>query len=298
MLHIIWEIIKVILIILLSIVGILFIFVLLMLLCPFTYSISAQKKGDIFANLNIGWLAYLIIIKTEYVDENLSVTLKILGIPIRLGRKKRKDKTTQQEAFERENVEQESEEAEILIVLENDNSDIKIDDKDIGKAEKKVKADDADKKHVKPDDIKKNKKKKKDKSKNNEKNQQKSSIIHKLKLIIAQLKDERNKRILALLKKQILKVLKHIFPRKIQADIVFGAGDPAYTGEILALLSIIYTWSRGRITVTPDFENVIFEGSIKARGHIITGVLLIIMIRIVLNKDIRKLIAEYKSRRK
>lgn len=67
---------------------------------------------------------------------------------------------------------------------------------------------------------------------------------------------------------RIGKILKSIRPRKVHADIYFGADSPDTTGYICAGYGILCSHLGKNIVFTPDFEQAIFKGSIYAAGHI------------------------------
>ena len=85
------------------------------------------------------------------------------------------------------------------------------------------------------------------------------------------------------------KLLKHILPRKLKANIIYGTGDPCSTGQILGALSILYSMYGDRVTIIPDFENQRFEGNAMARGRIRLVTILIIVIKLILDKRFRQL---------
>lgn len=85
-------------------------------------------------------------------------------------------------------------------------------------------------------------------------------------------------------------LLQHICPKKIKGDLLIGTGDPASTGQVLAICGILYPFLGNQIAVTPDFEQQIVEGKLLIKGRIT----LFRMIRcawiIYFNKDMRRVI--------
>lgn len=93
------------------------------------------------------------------------------------------------------------------------------------------------------------------------------------------------------LKGILLKVLKHILPQKLHAKVKFGFEDPATTGKILGVASVLYGVYGEKLELEPDFENVILEGEYKLKGRIRAFNLLIAALKIYFNKWLREFIA-------
>jgi hypothetical protein len=111
-----------------------------------------------------------------------------------------------------------------------------------------------------------------------------ANIKQKISLIKAFIKDEINKEVFKLTFKSLIKILKHIMPRKLKSSIVFGTGDPCSTGQTLGVLAFLYSFYGDKIQITPDFENKIFEGRHYAKGRIRLVTILIIVIKLILDK--------------
>lgn len=116
-----------------------------------------------------------------------------------------------------------------------------------------------------------------------------AEIKRKGGLILDFIRDEINKEGFHLTYGSIRKFLKHILPRKLKANIIYGTGDPCSTGQILGALSILYSIYGDKLTIIPDFENQRFEGNAMARGRIRLVTILIIVIKLILDKRFRQL---------
>jgi hypothetical protein len=115
------------------------------------------------------------------------------------------------------------------------------------------------------------------------------SIHQKFKLILEFLKDEINKEGFHITFQSIKRLFKHILPTKLQSKIIFGTGDPCSTGQALGFLSILYSFYGDKITIIPDFENSRFEGEHYVRGRIRLVTILIIVIKLILDKRFKQL---------
>lgn len=108
---------------------------------------------------------------------------------------------------------------------------------------------------------------------------------------IEYLRQEEAKLAIRGLKDILLKVLKHILPQKLHAKLKFGFEDPATTGKILGVASVLYGVYGDNLELEPDFDNVILEGEYKLKGRIRTFTLLIAALKIYFNKWLREFIA-------
>ena len=92
--------------------------------------------------------------------------------------------------------------------------------------------------------------------------------------VLGILKDKNNTSI-------IVKILKHIRPRKIRASMVIGLPDPSNTGLLFGGLSILMVIWPGKYKLRPDFENEVLKGNITAKGIVSVILLAIYAIKIL-----------------
>lgn len=88
-------------------------------------------------------------------------------------------------------------------------------------------------------------------------------------------------------KQKFFFLLRHIGPRKLEGQMVFGTEDPAMTGQILGALCVLSSFTGGRLIVDADFEKPILAGSVFLKGHIRACHFLRAAIGLVLDKNIR-----------
>lgn len=115
-------------------------------------------------------------------------------------------------------------------------------------------------------------------------------IQDKLSYYIRILKREETKELLRLIIDQLQGIFRHVLPRKLDVRLHIGTGDPASTGQILALQGMLYPILRGNVRIVPDFEEKHLEGTFSLKGRITAFVLLICALRVIINKNFRKLI--------
>ncbi len=116
-----------------------------------------------------------------------------------------------------------------------------------------------------------------------------SSFRNKLDLILNFLRDELNKEGMHLTFSSLKRLLKHVLPTKLKSKLIFGTGDPCSTGQALGAMSILYSFYGDKIQITPDFERNILEGEHFARGRIRLVTILIIVVKLILDKKFKQL---------
>lgn len=116
-----------------------------------------------------------------------------------------------------------------------------------------------------------------------------ANMKQKVNLILEFVRDEYNKEGFSIVFTSLKKLLKHILPTKLRSRLVFGTGDPCSTGQALGVISILYSFYGDKIVVIPDFEKKRFEGEHYARGRIRLVTVLIIVIKLILDKRFKQL---------
>lgn len=103
------------------------------------------------------------------------------------------------------------------------------------------------------------------------------------------LQEEDTKQLADEVVKQLVKLLKSIRPRHIKADILFGTGEPDTTGYVYGVYCMLLPFCGPKFLVTPDFEQKILQGELKASGHIIVFVVLLRILKVVFDKRLHLL---------
>ena len=115
------------------------------------------------------------------------------------------------------------------------------------------------------------------------------NINHKKDLIMDFLRDDINKEGFKLTYYSLKKLLKHVLPTKLQSRIAFGTGDPCSTGQALGVMGFLYSLYGDKVQIIPDFENQRLEGTHYARGRIRLVTILIIVIKLMIDKRFKEL---------
>ena len=66
---------------------------------------------------------------------------------------------------------------------------------------------------------------------------------------------------------QLKRIIKHIRPRKVKANIEFGTGDPASTMRVYGYYCMIYPFYGKQIIFTPDMEDKVFNLDATVSGR-------------------------------
>ena len=89
---------------------------------------------------------------------------------------------------------------------------------------------------------------------------------------------------------QVLALLKSIRPRKFTGKLLIGLGDPARTGQALAIYGILYPMVGSHIEVAPDFGQRVLEWDFFVKGKITVFRFLKIAWALFFSRDLRRLL--------
>ena len=109
------------------------------------------------------------------------------------------------------------------------------------------------------------------------------------------LQKEETRNAFSLCRRQLMRLLRHVAPRKVSGEIRFGFADPAQTGQIYGLYCASSVFHRYSVRMEPDFEEKIFQGQVHLKGRIRGITVLVFGLQILFDKNIRYLIKELKQ---
>lgn len=309
MLHIILLILKIIGICLLCLIGLLLLCIGLVLFVPVRYRASGsyiEKQLKLLGGVT--WLCHIISVRIFYDGEKQEdksrVLVKIFGIAIMDTAKKKTKKA--------------KEPKEAVLEVPKKPPREKVAEKKEKTKSRLPEIAQKPKAEVKKNEEKKSEEKK-DEAARVEHTKSKKSLLAKLTAFrqkmsdafkrlcdrletINQKKDklmdilfsEENKKTFILLKRSIFKLIRHILPRRIEGWIHCGTDNPEKTGRMLGWLAVFYPLYAERLKIAPDFEKEIFETKFLAAGRIQAFTFVSTGIKIMLNKDLRRIISEFK----
>lgn len=315
MLHIVWLILKIAGMILAGILLLLLLIIFLLLFVPVRYRITADRKtGELEpfrVQVKVTWLLHMVNVMFSFQKE-LYLRIRIFVFTIfrlpaeevkkekhlHFGRKK-PVKENAQDAAEKAAPEQKED--------KENKSEVKEDTEENAKEKTQTEETDETEKPEAPGKIKRLWEKIKEISAKiwdailNIQYTIKA-ICDKIKNIIANiqyyldiLQSDVFKASFAVSKKQLYRIFKSIRPAKCSINLLAGTGDPASTGQILAVYGILYPLIGNNVSVEADFgEQAILEGSLYMKGKITVFTLVMAGIRIYRDKNIRQLIKMFK----
>ena len=122
------------------------------------------------------------------------------------------------------------------------------------------------------------------------------AIVDKIKSFIEKIQSEEFKRAYTLCFTQLKRIWKNIRPKKVRANLVVGANDPAETGKILEFYSILYPIIGKHVNIMPDFDRFIVNGDFVIRGRITAFVTLWAALKVYRDENIRNVLKMFKDK--
>lgn len=111
------------------------------------------------------------------------------------------------------------------------------------------------------------------------------------------LKDDSYKEALNKIKTELINLLKAIMPYKLYLKAEFSAGSPDKTGMVLGILAMFPIGYKNKWKIRPDFEReeIYIDSAFDIKGHIFLYKILVIAIRVLVDKNCRKLYNEIRK---
>lgn len=284
-------ILKILGIVLLVLLGILLALLLIVLFVPVRYQGSGyREEGDpvpMHVQLKVTWLLHLVRVSFIY-PEQAFLKVKILFFQILPVKEKKKKASNKKEA---DGKKPKTDKKEVGSDVRDTASDQKISDEgntavEDGGDDRRTLLDFVRKLFSAIRNIKYTIRKIYDKI---------NHIIHNIRYYIKILQTESFKRAFVLCREQLLRLMKIVLPRKVSGTFTIGMEDPAATGQILSIYGILYPLIGDSITVIPDFEKPVMEGSFRFKGKITAFTLIRIAAKIYFDKDLKRVICLFKK---
>lgn len=275
----IFTILKVIGIILLVVLALILTALLCVLFVPVKYrAVGSFDNTDIRAKAHVSWLFHLFALHIEYADETDGY--------IRLAFVKRKLFDDADSDYENDEKAAEASDDDVMDEAAKTETEDKVSE-NTGD-EPKISAD--ENQHIKQQTKLAHQKtyKKPHKKQFKDKSEKIKNCIYKLK---REYSDERNKAAFLHLKKELFIILKRICPRRLKLTMVYSTGSPDTTGISLGILACFPVGYTNRWRITPDFESEkpYAKGSFDIKGHVIVISILAATLRILFDKNCRRL---------
>ena len=299
MLHILWLILKFILILLGIVLGLLLLAILLILFCPVRYRASGTKEQDDWKKIRgegqVSWLFHGVVLRAVWAEGNLQTSFRLFGIPVDKilnRRKKVKDYAGSEEIPEKPV----NAEAEKMI---SSSVDSQLQDA----PEKPQQETDSDKKEKKTSPVRKLL------SGIQSKRKRIWDRIHHIRATLGRvgtqitwwrdfLEHPRVQAGISLVWKHAKFLIRHVLPTKMDGEITFSTEDPSITGAILAVLGMTIPFHKNCVGVRPLFSGENYcQGNVRIKGRIYGIVFVRAAVSIYFNKNIKYVIRRWKTRR-
>lgn len=322
MLHILWMLIKFILILLGTVLGLAVLVLLLLLFCPVRYSAEALKETSSFketeAAVRVSWLFGGISFTFRRIQGKNTQKLCVFGIPVLSLLQKQKQKkaaagkvqTAEKSPLSEQPTEKPLPETKISLPQEKkpdipygsaeakQKKDPETGTSDLSESDEKIRTENKNKISALPDKLKEIM----------DRLAQLPSMLSKIPLTIRRIYDKidwyrqffeypRTKEAVSLVLDRSKKLMHHIFPKKIKGKVTFGSEDPSITGTALAVLGMTMPFHKNRVEIVPVFDNQnILEGNIKIKGRIYGFVPVKMLAELYFNKNIKYIISRWKHK--
>lgn len=290
------NILKIIGIVLVVLLCILLVLILLVLFYPIKYRIlgtevyDKENKSDI--HIRLSWIFHLIGVNVD-IDPELTAGLRILFVKKNLMKDSdtsndRSDNNGDGGSCDSDSCNSDSIEAENMKNISE--TDIKNTD-NIAVAEEKINANATKAEKSVSEDEYTNATNAYSNNKGKEKIKRLTGKIKKI------LKDDSCKAALNKIKTELINLLKAIMPYKLYLKAEFSAGSPDKTGMVLGILAMFPIGYRNKWKIRPDFEReeIYIDSEFDIKGHIFLYKILVIAIRVLVDKNCRKLYNEIRK---
>lgn len=314
--EIVLLILKIIGLVLLILLGLVLLTVLLVVFFPISYKMTVSYQDNheekLVAKAKVHWLFHLLSVTLDYGAQGKRCVLRLLGIPITDflnpgSRSQKKPEKGPKPAKAKKTETQKTKTAK----LQNETRIKEQADQPVVPKSEETKREETKREETKQEETK-SEGAKNDNGQTARKGRMVERLLQKCREIrqkgmnvrdraeqwIEILGRERTKAAIRKAKDHVIRLLKHILPRKWKACITFGFEDPATTGTILGYYWMFIGLYGEHFICVPDFENKRFEGSMEAKGHIQVFCFLYVAYQFLCNKDLvylRKLGSEINS---
>ena len=279
------NILKIIGIVLVVLLCILLVLILLVLFYPVKYRIfgtevyDKENKSDI--HIRLSWIFHLIGVNVD-IDPELTAGLRILFVKKNL--MKDSDTSNDDENDRNDNADDgssydsganDNESAQKVVKKDVKDTDNNVSDNEDSYDSNDTSEEESDtEREIKKEKIKR--------------------ITAKIKKI---LKDDSCKEALNKIKTELINLLKAIMPYKLYLKAEFSAGSPDKTGMVLGILAMFPIGYKNKWKIRPDCEReeIYIDSAFDIKGHIFLYKILVIAIRVLVDKNCRKLYNEIRK---
>lgn len=260
----------------LKIIGILllviFFLAVLLIFHPMYYCVKGESEEQLYVKGYVWWLFQILRLEFEVKDSVTKIRVRIFGFPKNLNSDTKSNDFAEEIPNSTESGDFDT--AETIETVHKE-SDMKTTDGDI--------------KERKTDTGKQNKTSKEKKIKTTK--HRFSDLKGMFTGLKKEVSDERNKLAVSKFWQEFVYLLSHLKPKYIKTDISFSMGDPALTGQVTGVLSLLPVLYQYDAHIYPDFaaEEFYIRGNMAIKGHMALVHAIRSGIHILKDKNIRRL---------
>ena len=301
------TILKIIGIVLLAILALVLLILLIVLLVPLRLDLKARYDEEVRARVNISWLLKAALVRLEWLKDHGLLRVKLLGLKT-LMKKHLGDWGPQPEAKTEPAEETSVPDTETKTETEEKNPEKDSDAEKPGteNAEKPdtEQAKTPDGTEVKAESAEKteNKEEAPEEKAAEEKVQQKLDGEERLELLVEKLDgiegkwdeiqsllyDEKNRKTLRRIGKQLKRIGHHLAPTKFVLEGELGFDDPYTTGKIMGLLYSLYGIFGEHIRIQGNYEEPAMKFYLVLKGRIRLGLFVSVGLNLLLDGNLRR----------
>lgn len=277
---------------------------LLVLFFPVTYQVKGRKSDtEMMLRVKVNWLFGLARLRYSYPEPG-KLVCKVLFWNLLSAKKEKgtkKEQAESEDSTETNISDAQNQKRKAAEISQTGNSQLSQDADPSGSGESDATGGNASATDTASEDA--------EAAKTEEQSAQKKSLKEKISAIVDKIKsikdnvsyytqllqESTTKRILQRILDKVAAVLKHIRPRKLEADLLIGTGSPDTTGYLMGAYGVFLPVLGRKINITPDFTQAVIQGRIDIRGHITVLVLLINACKLIFDKELRILIKKLKN---
>lgn len=293
MLHTLLLVLKIIGIILLAILALVVLLLCVVLFVSLRYRgnmIAEENFDDLFLEMKFSWLFPLISGYARYSKRTLDWNVRIAWKKMNQGAIDAEVEKEEPQEIMQEKTETERQDEQLKTDAPTELTEETVPEID---------AVESDEDNKKASNSKREKKTKKKVSKIRYKFQELCDKIRKIKqtkdVVVTFLVDDIHQDVWRQLKRELIRILVYLKPKKIKGNLIFGFEDPYKTGVVLAVLSVLYPVYQENVNIYPDFEEQIIKGDLMIKGRIRIFFFVKVIVRLLLNRNVRKTYKDIKK---
>lgn len=305
-------------IVLLSILGLILLVLFLVLFVPVRYKAEGSfKENKPSFSARASWLLHLVSVRFTLGEEE-PLIIRVCGFKIKKKEEKKPD--FEEDTYETDDIKeypqvtddimlpvpespdepiQEETAPESQVMAESTSTESVVSEPVVSESVNSEPSEDSDISEESPKKPKiaeaHKKPRKSPENEDSKKDFENRSFYDKIKKYIEIIESKRFKQAFEYSKDKIVKLLKHILPRRFNIYGEVGFDDPSVTGQILVITSMLIPIVGDKINIQGNFEEPVIDIEGKLKGRITLFKVLWTLAVLYFNKNIRKIIKMFRE---